>query len=192
MSSPYSSESHALPTVVRRVATHFRLVGWISFWLQLVLAVVSGGIILLAISNPTFNLNRSSSSSGLGLLLGVAGLIALAVSTFWSFRYTRFAQRLQADNPNLRPTKGRAIQHLRVGLLINIIGMVLTLIGAEWIVGVLLVKTLSIPQGAAIYNTNRLIEPLDIFVVQASINTVLAQFSGILAALWLLQRVNQP
>lgn len=192
MTPPYSSDSHSLPTVVRRVATHFRLVGWVSFWIQLVLAVVSGGIIFLAISNPAFNLNRGSSTSGLGLLLGVAGLIALSLSTFWSFRYTRFAQRLQADNPSLRPTKSSAIQHLRLGLLINIIGMLLTLVGAEWIVGVLLVKTLSIPQGAAIYNTNRLIEPLDIFVVQASINTVLAQFTGILAALWLLQRVNQP
>lgn len=68
--------------------------------------------------------------------------------------------------------------------------MLLTLISIETIVGSLLLKTLSLPQGAAVYRTGQLIEPLDIFVVQANISMIVAQFVGIGIPFWLAIRVE--
>ncbi|MDF5725822.1 MAG: DUF3611 family protein [Rhizonema sp. PD37] len=68
--------------------------------------------------------------------------------------------------------------------------MLLILIAVEVIIGTLLAKALTIPQGAVIYRTNQLIEPLDIFVVQANINMIVAQFVGIGIPFWLSSRLD--
>jgi hypothetical protein len=66
--------------------------------------------------------------------------------------------------------------------------MLLTLLGVETIVGTLIAKSLSQVEGLALYNASQLIEPLDVLVVQANINTVLAQFVGIIISFWLVSR----
>jgi hypothetical protein len=53
-----------------------------------------------------------------------------------------------------------------------------------------LLKTLSVPQGAAVYRTGQLIEPINLFVVQANISMILAQFVGIGIPFWLASRVE--
>ncbi len=68
--------------------------------------------------------------------------------------------------------------------------MLLTLVGIQVIIGVLLCKTLSVPQRAAVYRTGQLIEPIDIFVVQANISMIVAQFIGIAIPFWLVSRVE--
>jgi hypothetical protein len=72
--------------------------------------------------------------------------------------------------------------------------MLLTILGAQAIVGVLLVRSLSLPQAGALFNPNQInqvIRPLDILVVQANTNTVAAHFTGLLASLWLLNRISR-
>ena len=72
--------------------------------------------------------------------------------------------------------------------------MLITILGAQAIVGVLLVKSLSLPQVGAIYSVNQVnqvIRPLDILVVQANTNTVAAHFVGVLGSLWLLNRISR-
>ena len=68
--------------------------------------------------------------------------------------------------------------------------MLLTLVGIETIIGALLLKTLSVPQGAAVYRTGQLIEPIDIFVVQANVSMIVAQFVGVGIPFWLVSRVE--
>jgi len=68
--------------------------------------------------------------------------------------------------------------------------VLLTLVRIETIVGTLLLKTLSVQQGAAIYRTGQLVEPLDIFVVQANISMIVAQFVGIAIPFWLATRIE--
>jgi hypothetical protein len=92
----------------------------------------------------------------------------------------------------VRPSKGNAIQAIRIGLIVNLAGMLLTLLGSEAIIGGLLAKSLAQAQGVTtIYDPSRLIQSLDIFVVQATTNIIAAQFAGIATSLWLLQRVNR-
>jgi len=180
-------EATAHPLARQQAASLLRSLGWIGFWLQLGLTVVSGLIFGFAVLDPTLNLNLKS---GIGLLSVLGGLTALGFSLYWCFRYVRLGRQLDAPEPTLHPGRKETIQVLQIGVLVNLVAMLLTLVSIETIVGSLLLKTLSVPQGAAVYRTGQLIEPLDIFVVQANISMIVAQFVGISIPFWLASRVE--
>lgn len=183
-------DSHSLSPTVQQVATSFRTIGWIGFWLQLGLAVVSALVLLFAMADPNFNLKASNPMSGAGLFFAAGGVLMLGLSIYWAFRYTRIAKQLQAPNSATHPKKTEVIHTLRQGLILNSVGMVLTLLGVETIVGTLIAKSLSQVEGLALYNASQLIEPLDVLVVQANINTIVAQFVGIIISFWLVSRIS--
>lgn len=189
------SDSKLPPPSFQQFAVVFRLAGWISFWIQLVLGVVSTLILLAAsFSRDVGPQAQRSPGTGAGIVLAVSGVVTLGLSVYLAFRYTRIARRLQSSNSNNRPRKADTIQVLRLGLIVNLVGMLLTILGAQAIAGTLIIRSLSIPQsglGAAIYNPQQLIRPLDIFVVQANTNTVAAHFAGLTVSLFLINRVSQ-
>ncbi|MBD0270045.1 DUF3611 family protein [Pseudanabaena sp. FACHB-2040] len=192
-----SSElEYSLPPAVRRISGSFRLVGWISFWSQVVLSVVSSSVLLFSTFSLTSrSANGANPGTGAGLLFAGLGLIAVYAGAFWAFRYTRLGRRLRSQDSGRRPTPKEAIQALRLGLLISLTGMLLTLVGGQALVGALLGKALAQPQGgAAIFtpgNINQYVEAFDIFIIQANINTLLAHFVSLVATLWLLRTVNR-
>ncbi|MDR5639903.1 DUF3611 family protein [Thermosynechococcus sp. GLH187] len=188
---PPSHRSTTQP--LHRLGRELQRFGWIGFWTQVVLGFVSLLIIIIVIFSRQFNINRPQNgmnSPTLGLVLAIIGLVFLGVSIYCCYRYPQLGQRL--DRPEKRPTKEHVIRSLNIGLWVNIAGMIFTVAAAEWNVGMLLLKVLSIPQGAAVYATNVLIEPLEIFVIQAKVNTIAAQLTGIIVALWLLRCVRRP
>lgn len=179
---------------LRAIAQNFRLIGWISFWVQLALGVISG-VILLANSLFGRNINNASSNAGtgFGILLEVGGLVALGIGIYLAYRYTRFGNQLQSSNPTNRPRKSETVQVLRLGLWVNLAGILLTLLGAQAIVGSFTLRALS--QGQLIFSpqaNQAIISGLDMFVVLANIQTLQAHFAGLVASLWLLNRVNRP
>ncbi|HCF27476.1 MAG TPA: hypothetical protein DEV81_09830 [Cyanobacteria bacterium UBA11049] len=188
------SSSRSPASSLQAIARELRLIGWIGFWIQLVLVVICSLILLFAAVSGGRNdrFNSTNPGTGPGLFFTLCGILVLCFSIYWSFRYTRIARRLRSPEPSQRPSKGNAIQVVRIGLIVNLAGMLLTLLGTEAIVGGLLAKSLTQPQGVATFNDpTRLIQSLDIFVVQASINVVAAQFVGIATSLWLFQQVNR-
>ena len=143
---------YSIPPAVRRIAGSFRLVGWISFWIQVVLGVVAGGILLFA--SATFGARSGDTSNpgtGTGLILASLGLIAVFVSAFWSFRYAQLGRRLRSRDASKRPSPKDALQALRIGLIISMVGMLVTLMGGQALIGSLLGKALIQPQGGARY-----------------------------------------
>ncbi len=190
---PEKSESQPSPTSLRGIAQAFRLTGWIGFWIQLVLAVVSGVVVLLFIifsRNPS-SANASNPGTGLGIFLAIGGIVALGVSIYCAFRYVRIGQKLESPNPTNRPRKVESIQVLRLGLMVNLIGMLLTLLGAQATVGTLVAKSISQVQAAVVTDPSRFISSLDMLVVQANTNTIAGHFAGIVCSLWLLNRINR-
>ena len=192
-----SKDSRSLPLTLLRVANAFRLTGWIGFWLQLVLAVVAALTLLFSVlfANPNRNpsTNASNPGTGVGVLLAACGLVVLFVSVYWAFRYTRLANQLKAPSASARPKKAETLKALRMGLMVNLVGMLLSLLGAESIAGVLLARA-SQSQGAlyAPGGITSLIQPLDISVVLANTHIILAHFAGLATSLWLLNVVNRP
>lgn len=194
------SESVSPPPIVQRFSRTYFLIGWVSFWVQIVLGVVSAVVLLFAGSslgtsarnpvNPT-SPAVANPGTGAGLLFAVLGLLGLFVGAYWAFRYTRLGRRFKAPNPQMRQRPSDAVPILRFGLLSNLIGMLLTILGGQAIAGSLVLK--SFEQGFAIFSGNplRFITPLDLFVVQANSNTVMAHFIGLAATLWLIRMTDR-
>ena len=185
----------SLPPAVQRVASALRNIGWVCFWAQSVLSVVAALILLFAIPfalpSAASSARSTNPGTGGGLFFAICGLVVLAYSVYRAFRYTRLSRELRSPSTTTRPKKADTIQAVRFALMSNTVGMFLTILGAEAISGTLLAKSLAQPQ--ALYNPNinfnQFIQPLDIFVVLANTHAIFAHFIGIVAALWLLERI---
>ena len=170
--------------------------GWISFWMQVVLGVISSLALLFAVASLTARSGGNTDpGAGAGLFFSACGLVAVYLGAYWAFRYTRIARHLRGRDESRRPKPKDAIRILKFGLYISMGGMLLTLLGAEAIVGSLLAKALLQPQGAAFFggagNVNQYVQSLDIFVVQATTNILLAHFGGLACTLWVLNSINR-
>ncbi|WP_250121556.1 DUF3611 family protein [Chroococcidiopsis sp. CCMEE 29] len=188
------SDRKSPPAALQEIALAFRRIGWISLWTQVVLGAISAVILLFAGFSRDVAVETPRTGTGVGIFFALAGVIGLLVSIYWAFRYTRIAKQLQSANPVNRPRKADTVQLLRLGIIVNLIGMLLTIVGAEAIAGTLLAKTLTLPQatGAVLQiDPSRLIRSLDMLVVQANTNTIAAHFGGLVASLWLLNRVSR-
>jgi hypothetical protein len=187
---------YTLPPAVRRISGSFRLVGWISFWVQVVLAVISSLVLMFALANLSARSGTGGGNpgTGVGLLFAALGLVAVYLSAFWAFRYAQIGRRLRSRDTAKRPSPKDALQALRLGIVISMAGMLVTLFGGQALIGSLLAKALAQPQGGAVFvpgNISQYVEAFDIFVVQANTNTLLAHFVSLSATLWLLRTVNR-
>lgn len=189
------SSSRSPASSLQAIARELRLCGWIGFWIQLVLGVVSGIILLVfAIFGQRGNTSGNNPGTGFGVFLAICGLICLGVSIYLAFRYTRLGNQLQSSNPVNRPRKIETVQVLRLGIIVNLAGILLTLLGAQAIVGTFAARAISQPQ-LAIYapqqGNQAWITGLDMFAIQANTNIVFAHFAGLVVELWLLNRINK-
>ena len=177
-------------TTSQGLAKTLRKTGWILFWLQLGLGVVSAAILTFAIADPNFNLKTTNPMSGAGLFFAVGGLFLLAIGLYSAFSYVRLANESK-ELGGIGHQKSEVIKVFWRGLFINAVGSILTLLGIEFVVGTLIAKSLTQVEGMAIYNSTQLIEPLDLLVVQANVNTIVAQSIGILFAAWSIGRIGR-
>ncbi|MGK7918554.1 MAG: DUF3611 family protein [Trichodesmium sp.] len=179
------SNSSDLPITVKKVANALRFGGWICFWAQLVLGVISGIIFLFALGLLG---QEANAGTGGGLFFAVCGLVLLGLSIFFSFRYTRLARQLRSPTPSLRPSRADTTQQVKRALIINIVGMTLALLAAEAIGGILLSK--SLVSGSFMFNPRELENFTgDIFIILGNTHIIVAHFTGIVAGLFLLDRL---
>lgn len=191
MSQNYDAPSSS--SNLRIIAETFRLTGWISFWIQLVLGVVSGIIVLLfAVFSQRAGSPSNNPGTSFGVFLAVCGILILGGGIYLAYRYTRIGRQLLSSNPSNRPRKVETLQVLRLGLWVNLAGILVTLLGAQAIVGTLVARSIS-PQAITtqFFDPTRIISGLDMLVVQANTNTVSAHFAGLAGSLWLLNRINR-
>ncbi len=188
------SDTQSSSTNIRAIGEAFRLTGWISFLIQLVLGVVSSVLVILyAIFGRKSGSPSNNPGTGFGVFLAVCGLITLGVGIYLAFRSKNTGRQLLSANPNNRPRKSQTVQTLRLQLMVHLGGMLFTLLGAQAIVGTLVARSIS-PQAIStqLFDPNRIISGLDMLVVQANTNTVSAHFAGLVSSLWLLNRINKP
>ncbi|MGB7441487.1 MAG: DUF3611 family protein [Coleofasciculaceae cyanobacterium] len=180
----------SIPPALQRVALNLRTVGRIAFWSQLVLAVVSGAILLVF---TAFGSNRTAQESvqgiGLGIFFAICGLVTLGIGIYLAFRYTSISKQLLFPGDSARPSKADTLKVIRLGLIVNLVGMLFTILGAQAVIGIIIGTSLS--QQGVILDAAQRVQPLDLLVVQANINTITAHFVGIAASIWLFNRVNR-
>ncbi|NJL61956.1 MAG: DUF3611 family protein [Methylacidiphilales bacterium] len=186
---------------IERIARILRLVAWISFWIELGFAIASGITLMFAITGRNFNrsltpvpvpglggVNYSQGTTqgiGIGIFWAVCGILALLFSVYLAFRQVRYAKRLRNSSPSVHPKKAEILQLIRLGIIVSLVGTLLNILGGGATLGVLLAKAIAQPQGVAIYDPNRIIRALDIFVALANMNGITGNFAGIVAGLGL-------
>lgn len=179
---------------VDQTSRYFRRLGVIGFWIQLACSLVSAVILTFSIvitGKPTAPITTYLTSGGI-----VAGFL----SVFWAFGYLRLSDRLKSavSNPTKAPPRAVVVSNLKNGLIINLLGMAVTLIGLQATVGTLVAKALT--SSTPIYGAGGLpsgynpVLALDVFLVQASANAALSHFVGLILSLELLRSVtgSQP
>ncbi len=180
----------SLAPMVKRIAKTLYLTGWISLWVQLALALVSGLVLLVAGTGRNFA-EQSHPALGVGIFWAGWGILVLLFSVYWDFRYTRLGKRLLNPKVEIHPSKADTLGIIRLGIVVSLVGILLTILGAGATASVLVAKAVSQPPGVAITDPNRIIRALDVFVMVANINGIAAHFVGAVASLWLLERVHQ-
>ncbi|WP_414529129.1 DUF3611 family protein [Nodularia chucula] len=182
--------SHHNRNRIQKIAHQIRLTGWVLLWVQLALALVSGLLLLFASPGRNFT-DQANPGLGIGVIWAIIGILLLLFSVFWDFRYTRIGRRLGNINPTLHPSKTDTTRAIRMGILLSLVGILITILGAGISVSVLVAKAVSQPPGVAITDPNKIIRALDVFIVVANINGIAAHFVGTVASIWLLEKVHQ-
>lgn len=190
-----------------RVVTILRIAAWVSFVVQVGLAGVSSVLLLLAIAGRSFNQSialpagvpvtgvdtqTTSPGLGVGIFWGVCGVLVLLFGSYLAFRLIRFAKRLGNPNHAIRPKRTKVMQVLKLSVITGSIGILLMILGTGATIAVLLAKSVSQPQGVAIYDPSRSIRSVDVFVAAANTTGITAHFVGVVASLSVFNWLHRP
>jgi hypothetical protein len=180
--------ARSLPNNVGKASSILSNAAKIGFWSQIILGAISVVMTLIA-SSALFNDQDTTTNIGLGVTFAFFSIVFLGIAIFFCFRYGKMAQQLKASDPNLRPKKTDTLQVIKIGLIINLAGMMLAILGAAALAGSVLIKSLTIPQGTLTNNPKEFVTSIDLFIIQANTNTVIGHFAGLVNSLWLLNRI---
>ncbi|MGG6265548.1 DUF3611 family protein [Leptolyngbya sp. AN03gr2] len=199
MQPPTLVENDSLSHKLEQIGKILRLIGWLGIVTQLGLAVVAGVMLVFAIAGRNFTQaavtpavpgapiyggvsDGTTPGLGIGIFWAVTGILALLFTAYLAFRQLRFARRLRHPETLLHPKKSEVLQVLRIGIIAGLIGMGLTILGGGAALGVLLAKSIAVPQGVALYAPTRVIRPVDVLVAMANMVGITAHFLGTIAS----------
>ncbi|KAI3712279.1 hypothetical protein L1987_70830 [Smallanthus sonchifolius] len=188
------SEKAKLAQVAKRLEStsrYFKRLGSLGFWGQLVCTIVAAVILSFSVVIT----GRITSPATFYATAG--GIVAAFLSVFWSFGYIRLSDRLQktANDPSKAPPRADVVKSLKNGIVVNLLGMGAAILGMQATVGLLVAKALTSSANPYYQGISPGASPvlaLDVFLVQASANTILSHFLGLVFSLELLRSVTVP
>ncbi|XP_076938425.1 protein TIC 21, chloroplastic-like [Bidens hawaiensis] len=188
------SEKAKLVQVAKRLeatSRYFKRLGSLGFWGQLVCTIVAAVILSFSVVITGKITSPATFYSTAG------GIVAAFLSVFWSFGYIRLSERLKktANDPAKAPPRADVVKSLKNGIAVNLLGMGAAILGMQATVGLLVAKALTTsanPYYQGISPGTSPVLALDVFLVQASANTILSHFLGLIFSLELLRSVTVP
>ncbi|KAL8160370.1 hypothetical protein V2J09_001907 [Rumex salicifolius] len=186
------TEQAKLAQVAKRLeitGRYFKRLGSFGFWAQLICTIVSAVILSFSI------IVTGKITSPITFYSTAAGIAAAFVSVFWSFGYIRLSERLRktAYDPSKAPPRADVVKSLKNGIAVNLLGMGAAILGLQATVGLLVAKALTTsatPYYQGVSPGSSPVLALDVFLVQASANTILSHFLGLVSSLELLRSVT--
>ena len=177
------------------LAQAFSSLGRLGFWMQIAVGSVPLALIIYALA---FGRNPAPGTrAGFPLIeyLSIAGLLVLAFTALWSFRYTRLAIRL-AD-PKRRPERAAVQRTVWTGVKASTFGIMLSMLVMLFEVTQLLIYFLRTPQaGVPVIQTTASpaswVSAADIAGLLALILTMFVEVTVLVFSLWLLFRTALP
>ncbi|XP_022762358.1 protein TIC 21, chloroplastic-like [Durio zibethinus] len=176
---------------LERTSRYFMRLGNLGFWGQLVCTVVSAVILSFSV------VITGKITSPAAFYATAGGIVAAFISVFWSFGYIRLSEKLKrtANDPSKAPSRADVVKSLKNGIFLNLLGMGAAILGMQAKVGLLVAKALTSstnPYYQGISPGYGPVLALDVFLVQASANTILSHFLGLVFSLELLRSVTLP
>jgi hypothetical protein len=180
----------SVPPPVQKVSSNLQRWGFWGFWSQLVLGIIS--IVTLLFSTPVlFDKKEANPANQFGVICAFLSIIILTIAVFGFYiRYNKIGKKIQNPEARERPKKSDTLQLIRIGLILNLGGMLLAILGAEALVGLALGKSLSLAPQLIGSNPQNFVNSLDLLIIQANTNTITAHFAGIVTSLLLLNRIS--
>ena len=183
------------PSEDRSLAPAFSRLGWIGFWMQVVIGAVPLTLVTYAF---LFGAARAAGTrSGFPLIqyLTVVGLLVLAFTTIWFYRYTRLSVRL-AD-PAQRPTAFSVQRTVLTGAIASTLGIVFSMLVLFFEIAQLWLYFLRAPQaGVPVIQTTAAqaswVSASDILHLLALILSMFIEIAVLVIGLWLLLRAMTP
>lgn len=179
-----------VPPAVMRAASKLNTIGYLGFWIQIVVGAFAVVTFLFASMGLTFGQDRTTGIEA-GIISAFISLVLLGGGIYFSIRYQRIGNQLQRVDAANHPRKADILKFIRWGIMVNLAGMGMAIIGASAIGGIVLIKSLSIPQGTLAANPKQFVQSIDLLAIQANTNTIVAHFTGLVSSLWLLDRLDK-
>lgn len=177
------------------LAQSFSNLGWLGFWMQIAVGSVPLALIIYAFA---FGRNPAPGTrAGFPLIeyLSIAGLLVLAFTALWSFRYTRLAARM--SDPKRRPVRAAVQKTVWIGVKVSTFGIMLSMLVMFFEVTQLLIYFLRTPQaGVPVIQTTAgpasWVSAADIAGLLALLLTMFVEVTVLVFSLWLLFRTTLP
>ena len=168
-----------------------RRMGWIRFWIQVVLGiVVVSGLVFNNIGGSLARNSERAVGLGPGLSLTSLAFLVLLFSLWQGWLIVRTGR---AINSAARPSRGEVARLIKRGLMADLLGLTFATIGYQSLAGSLFVQASMQTPGIAIGGRgmadNLAITSLEMLSVLSNTQVLFAHVIGVLFSLWLLQRV---
>jgi len=182
------------PSSPESIARQFSRLGWIGFWMQLVL--VSIPVILLIyvlfISSPDSAQGRGIDLSN---YLSYGSLVVIVFTIFWFYQYTRLAHRIV--DPALCPPLASVMRTLWIGLGASGLGIFFSMILMMNAVLRMLFILLATPQTGVPFSATggdpaKTLSAFDAVSLTSLVFNLTAELIVLAFSLWLLFRVTRP
>jgi cytochrome b561 len=184
------SQELVLGGMAQRLAKTLRLLGWTGFWTQFVLAFVSA--LLLAIATTGHAFSPGSSWFGDALYFAYFGFVLSCFTVLLAFYYTRAARTIVSRPESyFKQENMAAFWFLGTGMLIGLLGILISFTGVALSISLLIAKTVSIPPGIMMMDPTQVIRAIDVFALMVNFNLLVAHFIGTGITLWLSISVSK-
>jgi len=173
-----------------------RRMGWIRFWIQVVLGIVVVGVLLF--NNIGGSLARNSERAlglGPGLSLTTLSFFVLLYSLWQGWLIVRLGRALGSG---AKPSRSEAGKLIKRGLLADVLGLVFASVGYQSLAGSLFVQaSLQAPGffGSPVGGTSARslvgypITSIEMLSVLSNTQVLFAHTIGLIFSLWFLQRI---
>lgn len=195
-------QQSTIDPLILRTSKALRSSSWFSWWAQVILTVVSSITFVFA-RNVMDAQVAGSSPLEMGRIaskffLPGLGVVASCASIMWTWGQRRLARRFLRRKTTSRVEAANLLRRvINVGIALNLVGLLTSVLGAQYIVGTLVAKSMSgfvgfggasgLGLGGVASQT---LQPLDVLVVQANTNVLSGHFVSLACLLWLTRMVD--